>query len=280
MAQLRALETTGHNIANANTKGYSRQEAILAATTPFSRPGMGAGQVGTGVEVQRLRRVRESFLDAQFRNETKALGRWEVRRDTIEKIEAILHEPTDQGLSKLIERFFSAWDELAHYPEGEAARSAVRQQGVTLVDAFNHLAAQLNDLSADLSASIEVQVNQVNSLARQIRDLNTQIVKAESGNMAANDLRDRRDLLLDELAKLVPVQVEEDRFGAVSIVVGDHTLLAGNLVSELQYDKSTGAVTWPDGALYRSGTRPYGSLQGLLEARDELVPMYRARLDV
>lgn len=279
-AQQRGLETTGHNIANANTRGYSRQEAVLATTSPFAYPGMGAGQLGTGVVVQSLRRVREEFLDAQFRSEAKALGRWEVRRDTLEKLEAMINEPTDEGLSKLLDRFFAAWEELANNnPAGEAARATVRQEGIALAEAFNHLAAQLNDLAADLSASIEIRVGEVNSLARQIRDLNAQIVKAEAGNMAANDLRDRRDLLLDELARVVPLQVEEDRFGAVSLVVGDHTLLSGFQVNELTYNKGSGEVTWPDGAAYQSGPQPYGSLQGLLEARDVLVPKYRARLD-
>lgn len=282
MAQQRALETTSHNVANANTKGYSRQEAVLATTAPFSYPGMGAGQVGTGVAVQSLRRIRESFLDAQFRNETKALGRWEVRRDTLEKLEAILNEPGDNGLSKLMDRFFAAWQELAKNPEGEAARSVVRQEGIALAEAFNHLAAQLNDLSADLTTSVGVRVNEVNSLARQIRDLNAQIVKAESGNMAANDLRDRRDLLLDELAKVVPIQVEEDRYGAVTIVVRDHTLLSGQQVNELRFNPSTGEVSWADGAAYAphlTGSNLYGSLEGLLEARDVLLAEYRDRLD-
>ncbi|MDK2785011.1 MAG: flagellar hook-associated protein 1 [Bacillota bacterium] len=279
MAQQRALETTSHNVANANTKGYSRQEAVLATTSPFSYPGMGAGQMGTGVAVQRLRRIRESFLDAQFRNETKALGRWEVRRDTLEKLEAILNEPGENGLSKIMDRFFAAWQELAKNPEGEAARSVVRQEGIALAEAFNHLAAQLNDLSADLTTSVGVRVNEVNSLARQIRDLNAQIVKAESGNMAANDLRDRRDLLLDELAKVVPIQVEEDKYGAVTIVVRDHTLLSGQQVNELNFNPSTGAVTWADGAPYVTGSNLYGSLEGLLEARDGLLREYRSRLD-
>jgi flagellar hook-associated protein 1 FlgK len=282
MAQQRALETTSHNVANANTKGYSRQEAVLATTSPFSYPGMGAGQLGTGVVVQSLRRVRESFLDAQFRNEVKALGRWEVRRDTLEKLEAILNEPGENGLSKLMDRFFAAWQELAKNPESEAARSVVRQEGIALAEAFNHLAAQLNDLSADLTTSVGVRVNEVNSLARQIRDLNAQIVKAESGNMAANDLRDRRDLLLDELAKVVPIQVEEDRYGAVTIVVRDHTLLSGQQVNELRFNPSTGEVSWADGAAYAphvTGSNLYGSLEGLLEARDELLTEYRSRLD-
>lgn len=287
MAQQRALETTGHNVANANTKGYSRQEVVLATTSPYSYPGMGAGQRGTGVQAQEVRRIREEFLDFQYRNEVKALGRWEVRQNTVEKLEAIFNEPSDQGLSKLMDRFFDAWQNVARYPDTEGARSALRQEGMALADAFKHLADQINDLKADIYSSIEVKVNEINSLARQIRDLNAQIVKAESGNMAANDLRDRRDLLLDQLAEVVPIQVEEDRFGAVSIVVRDHTLLSGHKVNELSVNLVTGQVVWLDGVEYRSGSRPYGTLEGLLEAVYEdstytnpgLIQGYELRLD-
>lgn len=285
----RALETTGHNVANANTKGYSRQEVVLATTSPYSYPGMGAGQRGTGVQAQEVRRIREEFLDYQYRNEVKALGRWQVRQDTLEKLEAILNEPSDQGLSKLMDRFFDAWQNVARYPDTEGARSALRQEGMALADAFRHLADQINDLKADINSSIEVKVNEINSLARQIRDLNTQIVKAEAGNMAANDLRDRRDLLLDQLAEVVPIQVEEDRFGAVSIVVRDHTLLSGQKVNELAVEVGSGQVRWPDGAEYRLGRQPYGTLEGLLEAVREdksepptdpgLIQSYQSRLD-
>ncbi|MGI6128471.1 MAG: flagellar hook-associated protein FlgK [bacterium] len=285
MAQQRALETTGHNVANSSTKGYSRQEVILSTTSPFSYPGMGVGQRGTGVQAQGIRRIREDFLDYQYRNEVQSLGRWEVRQNTVEKLEAIFNEPSDQGLSKLLSRFFDGWQNVARNPDTEGARSALRQEGMALADAFRHLASQINDLKADTCSSIVVRVNEINSLTRQIRDLNAQIVKAESGNMAANDLRDRRDLLLDQLARVVPIQVEEDGFGAVSIVVRDHTLLSGQKINELSADAASGKVTWPDGAEYRFGSQPYGELEGLLEAVREdatnpgLIQNYEERLD-
>lgn len=285
MVQQRALETTGHNIANAGTKGYSRQEVVLATTPPYSFPGMGAGQQGTGVKAQEVRRIREEFLDFQYRNEVKTLGRWQVRQNILEKLEAIFNEPSDEGMGAVLGRFFDAWQNVARYPESEGARSALRQEGITLAEAFRHMADQISDLKADINSSIGVKVNEINSVARQVRDLNAQIVKAEAGNMAANDLRDRRDLLLDQLSEVVPIQVEEDRFGAVSIVVRDHTLLSGHKVNALSVDVASGKVTWPDGAEYQIGSRPYGTLEGLLEAVhvDEanpgLIQSYEERLD-
>jgi len=104
MVQQRALETTGHNIANAGTKGYSRQEVVLATTPPYSFPGMGAGQQGTGVKAQEVRRIREEFLDFQYRNEVKTLGRWQVRQNILEKLEAIFNEPSDEGMGAVLGR--------------------------------------------------------------------------------------------------------------------------------------------------------------------------------
>ena len=119
MVQQRALETTGHNIANAGTKGYSRQEVVLATTPPYSFPGMGAGQQGTGVKAQEVRRIREEFLDFQYRNEVKTLGRWQVRQNILEKLEAIFNEPSDEGMGAVLGRFFDAWQNVARYPESE-----------------------------------------------------------------------------------------------------------------------------------------------------------------
>ena len=182
-------------------------------------------------------------------------------------------------------RFFDAWQNVARNPDTEGARSNLRQEGMALADTFRHLASQINDLKADNRSSIVVKVDEINSLARQVRDLNTQIVKVEAGHMAANDLRDRRDLLLDQLAQIVPIQVEEDQFGAVSIVVRDHTLLSGQKVNELAADAASGKVTWPDGAAYRFGSQPYGALEGLMEvayqdpSQPGFIQSYEERLD-
>jgi len=236
-AQQRALDVTGHNVSNANTPGYTRQEAVMATTTPFPVPGLctpaGAGQLGSGVEISEIRRLRDGFLDLQYRGENEALGFWEARWDAIQKVETILNEPSDSGLSKVFEQFWQSLEDLSKNPESLAARSTVLERGKTLAETFNYLDRQLRSLQSDLDSTIKVKVDEVNSFARQIADLNQQIQKIEITGQRANDLRDRRDLLLDQLSKDINIQVREDANGMVQVGIGGRLLVEGDRVDEL-----------------------------------------------
>ncbi|MGZ4107218.1 MAG: FlgK family flagellar hook-associated protein, partial [Tumebacillaceae bacterium] len=125
------LNTVGHNITNANTPGYSRQRVNFDATPAMYYPGinnpMGGGQIGTGVVAGSIERVRDQFLDTQYRNENKGAGEWEVRQDAVSKLEAIFNEPSDTGLSKVLNNFYTAWQALGRDPENLPARSVVKQ---------------------------------------------------------------------------------------------------------------------------------------------------------
>ncbi|HAA89837.1 MAG TPA: flagellar hook-associated protein FlgK, partial [Peptococcaceae bacterium] len=230
-AQQRALDVTGHNVANANTPGFTRQEAVLATETPYPVPGLnmpwGAKQIGTGVEVAEIRRLRDSFIDLQVRHENKALGYWEARENALEKIEVILNEPSDSGLRSVLEAFWQSLEELSKNPESLAVRSVVRQRGLALTETFNHLDCQLRELQDDLDNSVRVKVNEVNSLGRQIADLNQQILKIEVTGARANDLRDRRDVLLDQLARIINIQAYEDDKGLAQVIIGGRPLVQG-----------------------------------------------------
>src|SRR5688572_30105136 len=133
-AQQSALSTTGHNIANANTLGYTRQRAEMQATSAIPYAGMqndkSPAQLGTGVEVTKLVRLREEYLDVQYRGEIKNVGYWEAKSDTYIKIEEILNEPSNVGLAYTMDEFWKGWQELAKNPESVAARAVVRQRGV------------------------------------------------------------------------------------------------------------------------------------------------------
>ncbi|MFZ5640022.1 MAG: FlgK family flagellar hook-associated protein, partial [Bacillota bacterium] len=151
--QQRALDVTGHNIANANTEGYTRQIADMSASLPYTVPAFNSPvtplQVGTGVDITAIRRVRESFLDSQIRNETTNLGYWESKRDALKKIEVILREPSDNGLRTVMDQFWSSMQELSKNPESEGVRALVRETGITLANTFNQLSKQLTDLQTD-----------------------------------------------------------------------------------------------------------------------------------
>lgn len=242
-AQQAALSTTGHNIANANTIGYTRQRAEMQATKPVSIPGMQI-QLGTGVEVNKIVRLREDYLDVQLRNENKSLGYWEAKSDTLTKVEELLNEPSDDGLAFTMDEFWKGWEELAKNPDSAAARAVVRQKGVAVTETLKHISESLDQMQDDLKLVISTKTDEVNSIAAQIGSLNDQISRLVPNNYEPNDLYDQRDVLIDQLSKLVEVKVSPPNkdTGVVDISVGGVTLVSGKNVNKLTVDTSNGMV--------------------------------------
>jgi flagellar hook-associated protein 1 len=223
--QQSALYVTGHNIANANTPGYSRQRVNFVQTEPYPPASMNRpqipGQMGTGVEAGSIERVRESFLDIQYRGENNKLGYWEARADALKKMEDIMNEPSDNGLSKTMDQFWQALQDLSVNPENEGARSVVRQRGLAVVETFHYLYDSLSQIKRDLGNEIGVTITEINSLAQQISKINQQISEIEPHGYLPNDLYDERDRLIDELSKLVNVQIEKIPSGGNALKIAE-----------------------------------------------------------
>ncbi|MED4600702.1 flagellar hook-associated protein FlgK [Paenibacillus validus] len=273
--QQAALTTTGHNIANANTKGYSRQVVNMVASRPIEYPGLMRsnvpGQMGQGVEFDHIKRVRERFLDDQFHNENKNLGDWSIRKDTLEKLEAIINEPSDTGIRQTIEGFWNAWQELSKTPENTTARVLVKERALAMTDAFNHMSRQLKDLSGDLTQNIEVKASEANQILTQVSRLNDEIYRIEGLGNDANDLRDQRDLLMDNLSKIMNVSyTEEDR--GYNVRLGNLQLVSGNQVSTTFTRESLEAAAV-------SGDLNSGEVNGMIQSRDYYVSNYQFQLD-
>ncbi|MFC3772842.1 flagellar hook-associated protein FlgK [Paenibacillus sp. GCM10012303] len=270
-----ALTTTGHNVANVNTRGYSRQVVNLVAAKPMEAIGMMRttipGQSGQGVEFTSITRIRERFLDGQYYNENKSLGEWTVRNDTLEKIEAIINEPTDTGIRQVIENFWNSWQELSKNPENLTARSVVKESAIALSDAFNHTSKQLSDLSSDLTDNINVKVTQTNTMVQQIAQLNEEIYRVEGLGNDANDLRDQRDVLLDDLSKIINVNVTETDSG-YNVRMGNIELVNGReAVTQFTAETMEQAYTSRDLAS--------GEVYGMILSRDGYVASYRNELN-
>jgi flagellar hook-associated protein 1 len=240
-AQQNALNTTGHNIANANTNGYTRQRVEMQASNPISTSGV---KLGTGVEISKLVRLREEYLDVQIRAEHKNTGYWEAKSETLSKIEELLNEPSEDGLANTMDEFWKGWQELANHPESAAARSVVRQRGIAVADTFKHIIDSINQIESDLKSVIDTKTYEINSLAKQIGDLNVQISRVVPNNYQPNDLYDQRDVLIDQLSKLVNVNVTPRENGMVDVSVGSEKLVSGKEYNTLTvgYDQTTGLV--------------------------------------
>lgn len=228
LAQQRALDTTGHNVANASTAGYSRQEAVMAAAPALvvahgAIQGGDGAHIGGGVDVQAYRRVRDTFLDLQYRAQATRLGEEAAKAETLGRAELTLAEPSDDGISKQLAEFFDAWHNVAESAGDNAARTQLVGQGETLADAFRTVDSQLEligEQAADEYAALAGPGGEVEQTAREIVALNDTIQRFVTAGNVPNDLLDARDVLLDKLAGLAQTSVTENGDGSVSVVFG------------------------------------------------------------
>ncbi|WP_342559413.1 flagellar hook-associated protein FlgK [Metasolibacillus sp. FSL K6-0083] len=226
--QQSALYTTGHNIANANTLGYSRQRVNMQALPGYPSPGLNSpkmpGHLGTGAEAHSVQRVRDEFIDRQYRQETNKLGYWEEQTKAIEQMEDILSEPSEFGINKSFDNFWQAMQDVVTNPKDTAARQVLIAKARALAESFNYTDKQLKTIQSNIGAQIEADTNTVNSLLRQIADINRQIMAVEPNGYVTNDLYDARDVLVDRLNEYLPVQVERVPSGGNASPVSEGSL--------------------------------------------------------
>lgn len=219
-AQQSALYTTANNISNANTEGYSRQRVNFQSRSPYpmasrNRPQI-PGQMGTGVEAGSIQRMRNQYLDYQYRTENSKVGYWTTKSNALSRMESLLNEPSDTGLSKTMDKFWQSLQDLATNPQNSGARSVVAERGKAVAETFNYLSKSLESIRSDLKHEIEVTVKDANSIINQISAINEQIQQIEPHGYLANDLYDERDRLIDELSTIVNIQVEYSKSSSSS----------------------------------------------------------------
>ena len=223
--QQSALYTTGHNISNANTLGYTRQRVNMQATSGF--PGVGLntptmpGFLGTGVEAGSIQRIRDSFIDQQFRQESNKLGYWESRTKAIGQMEDVLNEPSDYGLQKSLSQFWQSLQDLAVNPENNGARAVVVERGMSVAESFNYMDKSLKEIQTNLGHEINATTKEVNSLLAQISDINRQIQEIEPNGYLPNDLYDARDVLIDQLSEHFPIETKYEQSGGRALAIAE-----------------------------------------------------------
>lgn len=233
LASQRALYTTNHNIDNTNTKGYSRQQVDQKATNPFKMPGVGF--LGTGTEIVNIERVRDSFVDFKYWNETAPKGEWEVKKSSLAEIEKLMGEPSNNSFRKYMDDFYSSVGEMSKNASDTAFREPVRENAMAFTKHINETAKRLQDMKIETEYTIDMKVKHVNSISSQIAGLNRQIYSAEIDGIHANDLRDRRELLVDDLAKIVNVKVNESANGKYNVSVGGITIVDHMDTNEMSF---------------------------------------------
>jgi len=236
MVQRLAMDTAAHNLANANTEGYTRQQAVHVAENPYTIPvrdqKVVPGQIGTGVTVAEIRRVRDTILDAHVRRALGDAGYWEERSDALARVEALFPEPGDYGIQQAIAKFFNYWQDLNNSPQDLGLKAAVREAGEELASMIRVTYAQLKENADGLKKTLqEDKVDEINNLAEEIRGINEAIARLGSADYKANDLMDRRDLLLDKLAAIGEVEVTALPDGQLEVKLYGSVLVSGTTVN-------------------------------------------------
>ncbi|MBV7272262.1 flagellar hook-associated protein FlgK [Clostridiaceae bacterium UIB06] len=224
-AQQQAISTTSHNISNANTDGYSRQRVTLQTSRPFPMPDMnnavGPGQMGTGVDVASVDRIRDSFLDYQVRVENGVNGQFTGRDKFLSEVENVMNEPSDTGMSTLIGKFFDSWNTLATSANQSNSKSMVAQQALALTNDLNHTYTELESIKSNTQTVIKDTVSDINSILAQLSQVNQQIIQVKVAKNNPNDLMDKRDLLLDQLSNKFGINVDKKQFEGYNVTTAD-----------------------------------------------------------
>jgi flagellar hook-associated protein 1 len=274
-AQLQ-IDTTGHNISNANTEGYTRQQAILAAS-----PALGAisvwgetlpGQIGAGVDVTGYRRIRDQFNDNALRSQLGQQAGAGVAQDALQRVELSFPEPGDNGLQSIMTKFWNALHDVASNPDNAGARASLVKQSQTMTSAFNTAASDLVTQRNDADAQANSVVDQINSISTQIANLNDSISKLVAVGQTPNDLMDSRDKLIDDLSALGNTSVSYSGNNVATVTVGGLTVVDPS--GATARTRSDFDAQFPSALSAKSG-----KLGALLDVYQNVIPGFQARLD-
>jgi flagellar hook-associated protein 1 FlgK len=285
-AHQQALYITGHNLDNAATEGYSRQRVEMRAFEPIYLPGLNReetpGQIGQGVVVERIERLRDQLLDKRIVAQASAEGYWGARDPYVRMMDNLYLEPGQNSVRSKMDAFWDSWQELSMFPADTAPRTAVVERGKTLIDGIHNRYNGLKALQVQVDEDIQLTVGRVNELSRQIAALNGDIQRIKAQGDMPNDLLDRRDLLVDKLSAIIDVSVDNRDPDEFMVHTSGLVLVQGQIGRQFDLKKGIDTegyshIFWQDtGDIMRFAK---GSLGALLELRDETIEQEIQTLD-
>ena len=278
----RAMQTVGHNIANQETEGFSRQQVHTGTAAPDPTG------VGGGAKAQPTSRVYDKFVQRKILQENPRSGMFKSRGEFLQKIEIIFSETEGNGLHQALNEFWNSWSQLSNQPESESARIQVRERSDVLARRFRGMHSQLDGLRNEINGRLVATINKVNELGQKVAELNRQIISYESGQRNANDMRDARNQAIEELSELVDVNSFENPNGRVTVIIGrDWTLVEGNNRYQLEGKMKGGELGMLriDGVSINDNRRDLtrifreGEMSEMLRMRDDTIVGYQHNLD-
>ncbi|MGL6173164.1 MAG: flagellar hook-associated protein FlgK [Cellulosilyticaceae bacterium] len=234
VASQKGLQVTGHNISNINTPGYIRQQVLQHDSSYLNISGpSGLKQVGQGVSITEVRQIRDELADKRLRTENSVLNFYTVKQSAVSEVESILGEPHGSSISKMLDDFWKQTQKLGTNPSGIEERLAFLQTADVLMKKANHIMQGLNTYQEGLNKEVIESVDRINTLLYAIKDYNDVIVSKEINGDIAHDLRDQRNLLLDELSSYMDIDYYEERDGRVTVRAEGREVIDGQFVTEL-----------------------------------------------
>jgi len=275
MAHAQQIQTAGHNISNADTEGYTRQRVQVKTFEPLYRPDLTRaetpGQIGQGTTIESITRLRDEMLDQRIVAQTNQESYWGTREQYYTMIEQIYNEPNDISVRTNMDKFWQSWQELSVYPESKAARQAVVTRGETLAESISQRYKSLAGVGTLINGDIEATVKQINDYAKQIAEINGEIVRSKAMDDNPNDLMDRRDLLVEKLSSLANITTDKRDEDEFMVHIEGQVLVQGSVARQFDLVANTDnngydSVVWNDTRL--AADVKYGKLGALLELRD------------
>ncbi|MCT4613191.1 MAG: flagellar hook-associated protein FlgK [Clostridia bacterium] len=232
------IEVTGHNIANINTSGYTRQQMIQAdGIYNYSYGDQNQIlSIGTGTSVDSIRQVRNSFLDKEYQTESGRYGFYQAKAQVIDELETIFKDIDQNGFNQSMIDLKNSLNELSKNPDSLEARASFIQASVNFVDKAEYSWGQIETYQRDLNEEVENEVKRINTLTKEISELNSQIVLYEISGDNANDYRDTRNSKLDELSSLIGIEYKEDKTGSVVVFAEGNLLISDGFANQIELE--------------------------------------------
>ncbi len=283
------ISTAGHNIANANVEGYSRQRVLQTPDVPRNHGPK--AMLGSGTLISRVERLNDGYIEKQIRNTNRDLSHFEEKELVLKQAEDVFNEMGGEGLNRLMARFFNEFRKLSNDPNSEAIRQSVREASQALVNDFHRLRKDVEDVRKHIDARLEGQVSEINSLAQTLKDLNIKIKALSVTGASPNDLLDQRDQTLKKLGAFLNLSMYEDKEGNYVVdIKGIGPLVVGGDVQKFttarteadDRGKPEGAVdvlSRASGRLVLTHQISGGKMGALFEVRDQTLSTILNRLD-
>lgn len=282
--QQMAISVVSHNISNANTPGFSRQRPVIVSTPPLSMQTLTQTNMpisfGTGSKIKDVERIRDSFLDLQYRQANSKLGFWDEVNTQFQYIQQLIGIPGGNGLRTYYDNFWKAAQQVATTPASVGAKSELVQSAKSLIEKVQSIYTNFEDMKGNYTHEIETEANNLNSILKGIADLNVKIRESSVLGNHPNDLLDKRDLLLDKLSKETDFNVTTFKDGEISLTIGGNNVLSGQKYVPIKFQKVN---TEPNKTFLSANNIPLnfknGKIGSLFHLRDEVVGKYEKTLN-